>query len=66
MSKLEQSMGETFGAILGLHCRLCPCIEMARDRDILSNVCLTARWIHWRKRPIEIEGDLNHQRIVVT
>jgi AraC-like DNA-binding protein len=40
MSKLGQSMGEMFRAILRLHCRLCPCIEMDRDRTPLSNVCL--------------------------
>jgi len=63
MSKLEQSMGETFGAILGLHRRLCPCIEMARNRDApikplsyfsMDSLTRTA-YRDWRR--------LNHQRI---
>src|SRR5438552_13827503 len=58
MSKLEQSIGEMFGAMLPrLGCRLCPCAEMDGDGAPLPIVCLLEEFTQ-PKQPIEIGRDL--------
>ena len=59
MSKLKQSIGEMFGAVLlRLDCRLCLCTEMDGDRAPLPIACLLpARGINWTGTAIEIGGE---------
>jgi hypothetical protein len=65
--KLEQSIGEMFGAVLlGLDCRLCPCTEMDGDGASLPIVCLAARGIRSTRIANQDWTRPNNQRIFVT